>query len=78
MSNINSLQIFSDILKSLNLERDNSMHNINVLLNNSKSELDVTSKIKHELSKIASIHIQMQECQSFILQISESESKLKK
>lgn len=56
---------------SLKVDQGASMHNINVLLNNASTEIDLIDKVKHELGILSSIHIKMEECESFMLQLAQ-------
>jgi len=63
------LEILTQVMLSLKNEQSDSMHNINVLLRNSNLETDLFKKIKDELGILSSIHSKMQECESFIIQL---------
>lgn len=65
------LEILSQVMLSLKADQVSSMHNINVLLNNANSEIDLIDKLKHELGILSSIHNKMEECNSFMLQITQ-------
>lgn len=63
---------------SLQVDQSKSMNNINSLIKNYDSEIDVVDKLKKEMNELSKIHSQMQECESFMLQIAESDLSLKK
>jgi hypothetical protein len=69
------LEILSQVLLSLTTKQKKVMHNINVLLSNRDSEVDLFDKIEHELGELSSIHGKMQECESFMLQLAQSKIK---
>lgn len=69
------LEILSQVMLSLKVDQGNAMHNINILLNNSGTELDLVEKIKSELGVLSSVHAKMQECESFMLQIAQATIK---
>lgn len=71
------LEILSDVMLSLKVEQGASMRNINALLGNSSSEINLIDKVKIELGVLSSIHAKMQECESFMLQIAQSNLKIK-
>ncbi len=60
---------------SLKVDQSKSMHNINALLNNAGTELDVVDKVKGELGILSSVHAKMEECESFMLQIAQATMK---
>lgn len=66
---ISKLEILSQVMLSLKTDQSNAMHNINVLLNNSDKEIDIVEKIKQELIDLSSVHLKIQECESFMLQL---------
>ncbi len=66
------LEILSQVMLSLKVDQSTSMHNINVLLNNADSEVDLFDKIKHELGELSSTHNKMEECESFMLQLAQA------
>lgn len=68
----NKLEILSQVMLSLKVDQSASMHNINVLLNNADIEVDLIDKVKHELGILSSIHNKMEECESFMLQLSQA------
>lgn len=57
---------------SLKVDQSTSMHNINVLLNNASTEVDLFDKIKYELGELSSTHNKMEECESFMLQLAQA------
>ena len=59
-------------MMSLKSDQSTSMHNINVLLNNANTEVDLFDKVKHELGVLSSIHSKMEECESFMLQLAQA------
>jgi len=72
------LEIMSQVMLSLQVDQSKSMNNINSLIKNFDSEIDVVDKLKKEMNELSKIHSQMQECESFMLQIAESDLSLKK
>lgn len=66
------LEILSQVVLSLKVDQSNIMHNINTLLNNSRTELDLVERVKSELGALSLVHAKMQECESFMLQIAQS------
>jgi len=69
------LEILSQVMLSLKVDQSKSMHNINALLNNAGTELDVVDKVKGELGILSSVHAKMEECESFMLQIAQATMK---
>jgi hypothetical protein len=69
------LEILSEVMLSLRVDQSNVMHNINVLLHNSDNQINVVDLIKEELGELSLIHSKMQECESFILQVAQSNIK---
>ncbi len=68
------LEILSQVMLSLTTKQKKIMHNINVLLSN-RDELDLIDKVEIELTKLAGVHAQMQECESFMLQVAQAQLK---
>jgi hypothetical protein len=66
------LEILSQVMLSLKVDQSTSMHNINVLLNNASTEVNLFDKIKHELGELSSTHNKMEECESFMLQLAQA------
>ncbi len=66
------LEILSQVILSLKVDQSTSMHNINVLLSNASTEVDLSDKIKNELGVLSSIHSKMEECESFMLQLAQA------
>lgn len=66
------LEILSQVMLSLKVDQSTSMHNINVLLNNASTEINLFDKIKHELGELSSTHNKMEECESFMLQLAQA------
>ena len=60
---------------SLQVDQSASMHNINALLYNADTEVNLFDKIKHELGVLSSIHNKMEECESFMLQLAQASIK---
>ena len=59
---------------SLKDDQNNSMNDINSLLNNASKEIGVIGKIKEGARELSLIHSDMEEIQSFILQLSKIEN----
>lgn len=51
------------------------MHDINAILNKRESEEDIISKLRKKVRKLSEIHADMEETQSFILQLSSAKVK---
>lgn len=66
------IEIFSEVMLSLRGDQSVIMDNINTLLDNRDKELNVVPRIKEMIKELALTHIEMQECESFILQLTQS------
>ena len=69
------LDILSQVMLSLNSDQNGVMNNINSLLNNRDKEIDLIDKIKYELRQLSEIHADMQECNSFMMQLADAQFK---
>ena len=54
---------------SLKSDQNNAMNNINSLLNNKDTEVELIKSLKVQVRKLSNIHLDMQETQTFILQL---------
>lgn len=54
---------------SLKNDQNNTMNNINSLLNNKDTEIELIDSIRVQIKKLSGIHLEMQETQTFILQL---------
>lgn len=72
------LNILSKVMSSLEEDQTVAMDNIQALLNNRGSEINITSKIKHELFNLAKIETAMSQNKFFMIQIAENEEKSNK
>ncbi len=69
------LEILGQVMLSLKGDQNDVMNNINSLLNNKDKEVNLINNIKSNIRKLAFIHIEMEETQSFILQLTQNEIK---
>lgn len=69
------LEIMTQTLLSLREEQGIIMDNINALLANNDKEQDVIPRIKALLGDISIVHLKMQECEAFILQLTQAQLK---
>jgi len=63
------LEILSQVMLSLKSDQNNAMNNINSLLNNKDAEIELIESIRVQIRDLSNIHSDMQETQSFILQL---------
>ena len=63
------LEILAQVMLSLKNDQNNTMNNINSLLNNKDTEVELIDSIRVQIKKLSSIHLEMQETQTFILQL---------
>jgi len=63
------LEILAQVMLSLKNDQNNTMNNINSLLNNKDTEIELIDSIRVQIKKLSGIHLEMQETQTFILQL---------
>ena len=65
------LEILSQVMLSLKSDQNNAMNNINALLNSRDTKEGLIDSLKSEIRSLSLIHLDMQETQAFILQLTQ-------
>jgi hypothetical protein len=69
-------EILSQVLLSLKDDQNDTMNDIQALINNRNHEVGLIDSIKNRVRKLSEIHADMQEVESFLAQVTRMELEM--